>query len=157
MTAFRSNTKTFFAAATGAYRYWLTPASGNQHTVLKLHTSRALLNKFRNSKTGLALSKMVDICEIGCGWFEITGRDLTKLALTEFNKLFAAAVNGVMCWLKQFNLAHVGHVNANDEYSSFVTTGGGRRAIRELAKQEKVHRLEKGVSALAAKFGKVLG
>lgn len=103
---FHSSTKTFFAAESGAYRYWLTPARGLAHTVIRLQAKRAVLQRFLRSVQAQSVQHYVEILEHGCGWFEIT-------PLRSMWGLGAIHLDGARIWLRAWNAFHLATVNAN--------------------------------------------
>jgi hypothetical protein len=105
---FMTMTKTFYAARSGAYRYWFAPAHGLHHSVLKIQCSRAVMRAFTESNEGRNLTRFADVFEIGGGWYEVTSKDLT-----EWNEWFGSKADGAKMWMKAFNLSHIAPLNMN--------------------------------------------
>jgi len=110
-----NGTKILFQPASNAYRYALTPARGDKHAVLKLQTSRANMRRFQATAEGKAVSTFADVFEMGGGWYEITGADLSK-----WNEEFGTNVDGLKVWLKTWNLDHLRAENANPHKFNIV-------------------------------------
>lgn len=95
----------YFESLCKTYRYWFRKVEGQ--TEIKIQMKRKDMNKFREG-LGKRATLLVDILEIGCGWYSVTCKDESNWEL-----LFGTRTDGASAWIKELNLAHIGHLNAN--------------------------------------------
>lgn len=155
--------KTVFKAGSSAYSYTLTQACGIKHAVLRLRVSRKMMDAFRSTDLGRTVGHMVDIFEQGNGWYEITDNE-TYLA--KMLKKFGTVTNGLMTWLRNFNIANLPAVTKHEIVAAAPAAFHSPSPQHDLIKPTQVKTqapkpvadpgLVNSLSKLAARFGKTL-